>query len=204
MISPVLSILICHLEDRSLVFQRLLDSLARQFRMSSGALNPSTEIAQAGLTELIIEKDNGHMSTGQKRNKLLERARGDYIAFVDDDDMVDENYVSRIESAIQCPKCGYAPDCLGLEGLIYIKNVNLNKLVPQKFIHSLKYKSWFEKDGVFYRNPNHLNPVKREIALKVRFPHWTQREDFDYSQRMLPLLKTEEMLSGNPLYHYYP
>ena len=53
----------------------------------------------------------------------------------------------------------------------------------------------------YYRNPNHLNPVKIEIAKKVMFPEVNFREDYDYSMRMLPHLKTEEYITG-PIYTY--
>jgi glycosyltransferase involved in cell wall biosynthesis len=143
--------------------------------------------------EVIVNIDDGQLSIGDKRNALLEMATGDYIAFVDDDDMVRTNYVRCILEAIQ-----QNPDCVGIEGVI---TFNGNMQQGRKFIHSLQYRSWFEKDGVYYRNPNHLSPVKREHALKVKFPSKNHGEDHDYSTALLPFLNTEVYIKG-PIYHY--
>jgi len=40
------------------------------------------------------------MTIGAKRNQLLHRAKGDYVAFVDDDDLVSSDYVNKVLSAV--------------------------------------------------------------------------------------------------------
>ena len=102
-----------------------------------------------------------------------------------------EDYVAKILAA-----AASGPDCCGMEGIRTVNGAN-----PQRFIHSLKYRDWFERDGVFYRNPNHLSPVKRELALKTGFPEINYAEDRDYSARLLPLLKSEVYIDG-PIYYY--
>ena len=101
----------------------------------------------------------------------------------------------------------------GIEGLIFLRPRIKNKdrynrkrwirgeRVQRKFIHSIKYKTWFEENYIYYRCPNHLNPVKRELALKVRFLPQDSGEDCDYSKRLLPLLKTETYIEGI-IYNY--
>jgi len=169
------SILICTLEDRKDLLKRLLRILKPQMVDS---------------VEIIIQKDSGEKTTGKKRNKLLRRANGDYVAFVDDDDVVSINYVSKILWALQ-----ENPDCCSLQGLLIRENVEYS------FFHSLKYKKWFKKRGIYYRSPNHLNAIKRELALQVRFPNKNEGEDRDFSFRVRPLLKTEVVISG-VLYYY--
>ena len=83
-----------------------------------------------------------------------------------------------------------------MEGII-----TTNGKDPKKFTHSLRHSKWFEKDGVYYRNPNHLNPVKSEIAKKIKFPEVNHGEDRTYSQKILPFLKTEVYIDG-PIYFY--
>lgn len=169
------SILICSLISREDSLNRLLKVLDKQL---------------TNQVEILIEKDKGEMIVGAKRNLLLRKAQGEYISFVDDDDMVSEDYVSRILEALQND-----PDCCGIEGnLIRKKGKNL-------FIHSIKHRTWFEKDGVYYRCPNHLNPVKRELAYRIGFPNKDVGEDADYSMRLLPLLKKEVFIKG-PIYFY--
>jgi glycosyltransferase involved in cell wall biosynthesis len=141
--------------------------------------------------EIIIESDDGQMAIGKKRNILLKKATGDYISFVDDDDLVTTHYVGKVLQAIETK-----PDCVGLQGIITFQGKS-----PRIFIHSMKYDKWFEENNVYYRCPNHLNPVKRDIALQVMFPENNFGEDRDYSQRLFPLLKNEVHINDT-IYHY--
>ena len=69
--------------------------------------------------EILIENDNGKMKLGRKRNNLIDRAIGDYIVFVDDDDMVPDYYVSEILKGIESQ-----PDCCSLEGVVTFDGIN--------------------------------------------------------------------------------
>lgn len=171
----ILSILICSLEERKISLDRLLSVLNSQ-------INESVEI--------LIETDNREKTTGAKRNVLLEKAKGEYIAFIDDDDLVSNEYVSNILNAVK-----NNPDCCSLCGDL------IRKRGTKRFKHSISYSTWFSKDGIYYRCPNHLNPVKRELALKVKFKNITKEEDIDYSVRLYPLLKTETEIK-DVLYYY--
>jgi len=170
-----LSILICTITGREDLLNRLLKMLERQ---------TSKQV------EILVEKDDKEMTIGTKRNRLLEQAKGEYVCYIDDDDMVSGDYIPRILKALETN-----PDCCGIEGKINRrKNANL-------FIHSTQYKTWFEKDGIYYRCPNHLNPVRRELALQVKFPNKNHGEDIDYSYGILPLLKNEVYIK-EPIYFY--
>ena len=46
--------------------------------------------------EIIINEDDGTKSVGQKRNEVLDKAKGKYISFIDDDDIVQSCYLSKI------------------------------------------------------------------------------------------------------------
>jgi glycosyltransferase involved in cell wall biosynthesis len=176
--SKKLSILICGLKER----EKLLLNLAKCLKFQG-----TSEI------EILANIDNGEISIGQKRNQLLGASKGEYICFVDDDDYVSPLYITKILKAIQ-----ESPDCVGIEGYIVQKGQG-----PKKFIHSLKYDEWFEKDNIYYRCPNHLNPIKREIACSVGFPEKFYHEDRDFSLTVKPLLKTESYIE-EPIYFYYP
>lgn len=174
--SKKLSILICSLNSRSEKLERLMRILAPQIDDS---------------VEIITNIDNGELKIGAKRNELVRKSQGEYISFVDDDDLVSEDYVRKILNAIV-----EKPDCCGIQGIITFQGQS-----PRMFIHSLQYKTWFEKNEVYYRCPNHLNPVKREIAIKVAFPEENFGEDRNYSERLLPLLNTEKFING-VIYRY--
>jgi glycosyltransferase involved in cell wall biosynthesis len=176
--SKRLSILTVTMHQREGVFRNLAKVLKAQS-------NPEIE--------MLAVCDNGELSIGAKRNQLLEAAKGDYVVFVDDDDMISPFYIKGILTAIQTN-----PDCVGIEGIITLTNIG-----PKKFVHSLQYEDWFEKDEIYYRCPNHLNPIKREIALDTKFPEISWQEDKSYSERLKGKLKTEVFIKG-PIYFYYP
>lgn len=181
---PILSLLICTMFNRDALFQRLLVKLREQ---------ENSDI------EIHYELDDGKMSVGEKRNKLIAKCRGEYIAFIDDDDMVSDNYVELILNAIEKSN----PDVIGMHLLMTVDGQN-----EERTYHSLKYDHWYDepdpdREGKrrYFRNPNHLNPVKREYAIKVKFPTIDVGEDKEYSKMLLQYLKTEEYIE-QPIYHY--
>lgn len=134
------------------------------------------------------ETDN----VGIKRNRLLRQSTGEYIVFVDSDDEIASNYVSLILEA-----CKSGADCIGISGII-----TTNGHDKRQWHISKEYGKWFTgPDGVYYRTPNHISPVKRELALQAGFPEIPFGEDAEYSRRLLPLLKTEVKIEQN-IYHY--
>lgn len=178
-----LSILICSLTNRTDFLKRLMDCL---------------ELQRTPEVEILISTDDGTMSIGAKRNNLIEQSSGLYIAFIDDDDMVSINYIDLILKAIQTN-----PDVVGMHLLMTQDGEN-----EERTYHSLKYRTWYnEADPVrpgklrYFRNPNHLNPVKRELAIQIKFPLIDYGEDRVYSTNLLPLLKTEVYIK-QPIYYY--
>jgi len=140
----------------------------------------------------IISDDSMDYNIGTKRNKLLQQAKGEYIVFIDDDDQISHDYVSKI---LQACKSGF--DCIGISGII-----TTNGSDKRQWHISKDYGRWYTgNDGTYFRTPNHISPVKRELALQAGFPEISFGEDAEYSRRLLPLLKTETKVEGN-IYHY--
>lgn len=164
-----LSILICHLTKRECPLRQLLN-----------VLNP--QLTQD--VQIIVEADDGQQSIGAKRNALLEKATGDYIAFIDDDDLVSADYISKIFEATSTN-----PDCCAIWGARIWMNVD-------KFHSSLQYDKWGDKDGILCRPINHLNPVRRELALGVKFPNFDYCEDKFYALNLRKVLKNEVEIPG--------
>ncbi len=177
----VLSILICSTEKRAPFLRRLHDHLRNQVRKHPRRV------------EIVVSIDRGEHSIGEKRNFLLQQAVGEYVAFVDDDDWVAHDYVDRVLRALEG-----RPDCLSLVGVMTTDGER-----PERFEHSLKYERWETLPGLHVRTPNHLNVVKRELALKVGFPPVDHGEDHDFSKRLRPLLRNESLTGDAPLYYYW-
>jgi glycosyltransferase involved in cell wall biosynthesis len=125
--SKKLSILTCTLHERIHIFKKLNKALEKQIKIFSQV-------------ELLANLDSGEKSIGQKRNELLCAAKGEYVAFVDDDDLIASDYISSILTAISYKK----PDCCGIKGKVFF-----NKKLNKTFIHSIKYQNWFEENNIY-------------------------------------------------------
>lgn len=160
------SILIPILDSRKEQFHRLYEKLSNQITGNS----------LADEVEILYLLDNREYSLGFKRNRLIERARGRFVAFIDDDDDVSNNYIPLICSVI---RENLDIDCIGIKGIITFGGKK-----PRIFIHSLRYREYFSRGGVYFRPPYHLNPMKREIALRYKFEDISYSEDIDWAMRI--------------------
>lgn len=149
------------------------------------ALHECLTIQVAGKkeVEIIISKDNREKSIGQKRNELLQQAKNDYSVFIDDDDTIPDYYIDEVLKAIRSN-----PDVVSFMG-----NYILNGEPQKEFIHSLKYREYDESMYYYYRPPNHLNPMRTEIAKQFYFPLKSMFEDTDWAMQIAKagVLKTE-------------
>ena len=177
-----LSVCIATVPKRSAMLARLVDYLLDQ-------------IARDAPRKAEVITDAGPGTIGEKRQRLLERARGHFVAYVDDDDWIAHDYIAQIVSAVERVPTA---DCLSLWGVITENGDN-----PQRFHHSIQYDGWYRTaDGLYARTPNHLNAVRRDIALQVGFEPKQFGEDHQYSKGIRPLLKTEVPIDSI-LYHYW-
>lgn len=145
-------------------------------------------------TEVVFYKDEKKYSIGHKRNTLIDNALGEYVAFVDSDDRIGDNYFKHAFKGINM-----GADACGLTGIITVDSKN-----PKKFVHSFQFDHWYEKDNVYYRNNNHLNVIKKSIAEEIKFPEINSGEDHDYSKRLYESgLITTEYWDENEIIYYY-
>lgn len=178
-----LAILIPTLTSRKALLDRLLAELDKQ-RKGKDVI-------------VILHSDDGQRTTGQKRNELIGaavEAKAEYIAFVDDDDLVGQNYIDRNMEGIEL---GF--DCNSLWGQIYWSGK------PGKpFHHSIVHREWWEDSKTYYRCVNHLNTVKLSLVKDIKFPEKNFGEDgvWSYAVRDAGVLKTEYQIK-EVIYHYY-
>jgi glycosyltransferase involved in cell wall biosynthesis len=171
-----LSVLICTIPKRQDKFERLLNLLTAQYVDGVQFLSDNSE----------------QITIGEKRNHLISRAKGEYICFVDDDDIISVKYISSILDALQSK-----PDCVGIEGVI-LCNANC----PRKFYHTVEAKGWYTSGAEYWRTPNHLNPIRTDLVKQIGFnASKSFGEDLEFSKRIKPLLKTEVMVDV-PIYYY--
>ena len=181
----LLSILTPTIEERKHQFQILQNKVERQIQ----------SLPYADQVEHLWFLDNRERSIGFKSNHLLDQAKGKFVVFVDDDDDVSKNYVELICDAI---KTNPDIDCVGFKGEISFAGSH-----PHLFVHSVKYKRYFKKKGIYYRPILHINPIKREIACRYQFEDINFSEDIDWAKRMWDdgILKKEYFIN-EPLYFY--
>jgi glycosyltransferase involved in cell wall biosynthesis len=173
---PILSILICTLEERKTEFlTRVLSILQPQIIDRD--------------VEIVILTDNGEIPIGTKRNLALDSANGKYVCFIDDDDIVSDGYVDLV-----LLKSKEDSDVIVFNGIVTTNGWDI-RLAKQ----GMEYE-YGEIDNVYYRLPNHLAIHKKE-TINERFMDVRTGEDDEWAQRRLKEIKTQSRIDGI-IYHY--
>lgn len=176
---------ILSLEDRKHYLDRL-----------TNYLTSITPIRYKDRIQVIVNSDNKEKSVGAKRNQILENAKGKYISFIDDDDMVSLSYISKIASKLD----ENLYDGIGFLGIFYIMNRPISVFCHRQSNGS-NYKSEDEKTQ--FRPLNHLNPIRTDIAKQIKYKDINRGEDQEYSDRLLSSnLINSEYFFEEVMYHY--
>ena len=179
-----LSVLVCSVYTRRHTFApKIQDQLFGQWE--------ALPEADRERVEIMILTDNKSMMLGEKRNVMVDAARGEYVQFVDDDDRVADDMISSVLAATV-----ERPDVI-----TFLASVSINGAEPKPCSYRLQWRRDVNTDTEYRRLPNHICAVRRELALKAPFPALPYREDSGYSKLLRPLLKTEHHIP-RVLYHY--
>lgn len=179
-----LSILVCSVHTR---YKTFLPKIQDQLYDQLAALPE----ADQERVEIIILTDNKQMMLGHKRNVMVEMAQGKYIVFVDDDDRIANDYIAQLLKGTESDA----------DSIVFQAEVSLNGEPPKICYYSKDVKrDYNHKDG-YYRIPNHICCVKRDVSLKSSFPNILYGEDAGYGKVLLPHLKTEHKID-KILYYY--
>ena len=182
----LLSILIPTLESRRMQCEHLCREIDRQILLAGAG----------DLVEVLTLRDSGSASVGEKRNQLVSSARGRFIVFIDDDDMVSSDYVDQLTKVLQThPEA----DCVSFTGEISFRGAHRRSMV-----HSIEFTDWHHRRGQYLRPPCHITPIRREIASRYAFAEVDYAEDMDWSLRLSrdQALKREVILDRT-LYFYH-
>lgn len=175
------SILIPSLPARRELRQRLLDVLEPQIEGYDDI-------------EILILEDNRKREYGPKMQALVELAQGEYLSFIDDDDLVSEDYIEKLYPLMD------GVDCVGMTGSITLDG---ESWVP--VYYSLENRNWINRPPKYYkRGPQHLTPIKTNLVRQVPW-EGGYGADFLWNKRILSknILKTENICEGDPVYFYY-
>ena len=183
----LLSILICTIPQRKEFLRRLYKILYTQLIDS-----PYKEFV-----EIIVAEDECIMSVGEKRNKLIEAAKGRYVCFIDDDDTIPLYYVQRL-----IPILDYGEfDCIGFKFVFRFNGRNN----PAPGIASLQCNEWICNIDKMTRPISHINPIRNSIASSIKFPLQNRNEDSLWSEELKKQLLNEYFID-DVMYYYeaYP
>jgi len=136
--------------------------------------------SQGGSVEHLALCDNRTRSIGAKRQALADIARGEYIAFVDDDDDIEDDYVSSILAAIES-----GADCITFDQRAIYNG--------QESTISFGVKNddeQFKPGGITLRAPWHVCAWKRDKVAGCLFGESNYGEDLIWCNQARKRIRT--------------
>ena len=147
-----------------------------------------------GRVEVVALHNDGERTIAEYRQALLEDARGDFISFADDDDMVEPDFVAAVTAAME----GW-PDYIAFWHAYYVNG----QREPRPVVTGIQHEHWHDTPTELVRGVTHINPVRTVIARHADFrrPSEGRLEDVSYVEAVIPLLRTQADV-GRVMYHY--
>lgn len=150
--------------------------------------------------EVLAFTDNKKRSVGLKRDALVQIAQGEYLSFVDDDDLAEYHYVDEVLNAIRLH-----PDA-DLFTLKMKSTINNGNTFVVDF--DLKYENQEAKqvNGVWQnitRKPFHNNIWRSSIAKSERFADASYGEDYHWAKRLHPKVKAYYKIDKVMSHYFY-
>ena len=185
-----LSILIPTLPQRKKMFNILHKNLMAQIDFVH-TTHPSL-----GQVEILFDSSKkflkGGLSVGAKRDALKCRATGDYLVFVDDDDIVAPNY---LESVLRLSESN--PDIITFRSLY--KSSTYWGIVDMNLNHSENEQ--MNDNTIVKRQPFHVCAIRTSIAQQHSFPDINNAEDWGWMVKVLTDCKTQS--HSDQILHQY-
>lgn len=144
----------------------------------------------------VITQEN--MRQGAARNKALDIARGDWIAFLDSDDWYESNFLEVMLNNSKNANIGIV--CCG------IRQVNNQNIVVNENFNQIKlgeYSNFESVLDVFLENPSPCNKIyKSHLWKNIRFPEEIRFEDFATTFKFA-FADVEVRYINDTLYNYF-
>lgn len=150
---PLLSILTPTIPGREAQLETLQAKIAKQ--------------STCKRVEHLALSDNRFRSIGAKRQALVDIARGEYIAFVDDDDDIAEDYVSSLIEAIE----------KGADTITFQQRAIYNGLESKVIFGINNRDEAFNAGGITLRAPWHVCAWRRDRVADCQFAESNYGED---------------------------
>lgn len=142
--------------------------------------------------EILTRLSDRSMTIGQNRQAMLQSAQGEYVNFIDDDDLVPKNYVKSIYPLLK------KVDYIGFPVKVYRDGTFI-----QTAYHSLQHRDWTSHGDVAFRDISHLNPMRRELATKaIMDGDFGEDRRWSNQLRQLGIVKTQSYIP-EAMYFYY-
>lgn len=175
-----------------MMFSVLIPSIASRTEKMMTLFNKiQAQIKDVGAdVEILVLIDNKMRTIGYKREALVQSAMGEYLAFVDDDDDIYDNYIKEIIKAISISKA---------DVIVFNEHISLNggNLFVCHFGIEYDNQECHQENGVWVditRKPFQSCVWKSSIAKSEHFPNASYGEDWYWCKRLLQQVKTQHRI----------
>jgi glycosyltransferase involved in cell wall biosynthesis len=145
--------------------------------------------------EILCLIDNKSMTIGEKRQALLDSARGKWVGFMDDDDGISDDYIKNLHEAMtQHPS----------DVITFDQHCSVNgKEFSVNFRMGNPHDPYIPGAGTLHlkRPPYHMCFWRSEIAKSAKFKPSSYGEDLAWCIEMYPKIRSETHI--DKVLHYY-
>lgn len=142
--------------------------------------------------EHLVLIDNKRRTVGEKRDALLRASKGRYVAFCDDDDLPEPNYIQELlKASLERP-----------DVITFRQRVEYNGQLGEVEFKLGNPNEPFAPGRVTRRNAWHVCAWRRDLAVMSRFPASNYGEDWEFSARLCSLPNLKEVHIPLILHNY--
>jgi hypothetical protein len=176
-----LEILILTIPARKLFLSQLLSILEPQIS--------ALPLRKFDNVDVRIEGEHTDIPVGDRRELVRRKAAGEYIVWIDDDDLISPSYISSILPLLD------GVDQVGFR----LQGYHNGKIMKPTY-HTIKNGDWYDDLSGFYRDISHVCPMRRELALESPMSGG-EGEDWRWANAMRGKVKTENYIP-QCMYYY--